>query len=114
MSQTNKTMVDKEYDEDDCIAYIRQANPESEGIRNLSDDDITYLIDLIYEYMDSRDLIPDEEEEIDEDDEFEVDVDDIYDYVSKNIKRDEMNIEISSEDFLNLYDSEVEYSESLL
>lgn len=114
MTQQKSQPEEKVYDEEQCLKHIRQTNSENERIANLSDDDLTYLIDLIYEYMDDKGFIPSEDEEIDADEEFEVDVDDIYDYVKKNISRDEMNISLSNEDFLDIYDAETEYSESLL
>ena len=114
MNNNNSNLTEKIYDEEECLAYIRQYNPSSSTLKALSDDDLTYIVDLIYEYMERNGLIPEDEDEGNDDEEFEIDLDDVFQFVTKNIKRDKMEITLSAEDFTCIYDAETEYSESLL
>lgn len=101
--------TEAEYDDDACIAFIRKETADSVAINALSEDDILYVIDLIYDYMESRGFLTGEE-----DDEFEVDLEELYQYVTKNIKRDEMEVTLSEEDFIRIFDAEATYTESLI
>ncbi len=51
MSEENKVL---EYDEDDSLKFIREFLPE-EMKNEFSDDEINYIVDLIYEFMKRRD-----------------------------------------------------------
>lgn len=74
--------VGLDYDEDDSIEFIQSYMPDSfKGL--LSNDDIVYLVDLIYEYYEEKGYLNDDaEEEI----EIEVDEEDLINYVYKHAK----------------------------
>lgn len=46
---------DLQYDEDDAVKFIRNFLP-GEVASKFSDDDINYVIDLIYEFYESKDI----------------------------------------------------------
>ena len=71
-----------------------------------SDDDITYITDVIYDYFESQGMLdPDLEEDP------EIDIDDLLDYIMKNSKRD--GFEFVREEVLFVVESEFDYEESL-
>ena len=70
-----------DYDEGDSVKFIRNYLPQ-ELKEKFSDDDINYIIDLIYEYYEEKGFIDDEA-----DDEVNIDEDELIDYVIKNAKR---------------------------
>lgn len=98
-----------EYDDDACIAFIRKQAAGNKVVSALSDDDIMYVIDLIYDFMESRGLMDEDDEE-----DFEVDLEELYEYVTKNIKRDEFDFTLSEEDFILIYDAEASYTDTLI
>ncbi|MDO4770589.1 hypothetical protein [Porphyromonas sp.] len=107
---TKKTdNVEMEYDDDACIAFIREQTAGSKAIKALSDDDIMYIIDLVYDFMESRGLMDEDDEE-----DFEVDLEELYQYVTKNIKRDEFDFSLTEDDFILIYDAEAEYTDTLV
>ncbi len=71
-----------DYDEDNSIEFIQSCMPDSfKGL--LSNDDIVYLVDLIYEYYEEKGYLSDDaEEEV----EIEVDEEDLINYVFKQAK----------------------------
>ena len=69
------------YDEGDSVKFIRNYLPQ-ELKEKFSDDDINYIIDLIYEYYEEKGFMDDEA-----DDEVNIDEDELIDYVIKNAKR---------------------------
>ena len=70
-----------DYDEGDSVKFIRNYLPQ-ELKEKFSDDDINYIIDLIYEYYEEKGFMDDEA-----DDEVNIDEDELIDYVIKNAKR---------------------------
>ena len=54
-----------EYDDSEAVAYIRKKLSPALKER-LSDDDIVYFVDLIYEYYESRGIIEEFEDESDD------------------------------------------------
>ena len=94
------------YDEDDATEYIQSCMPDSfKGL--LSNDDIIYLVDLIYEYYESKGYLND-----DADDEIEVDEDELIDYVLKNAKSAKVK-GLSSDVIEAVIDGELSYCETL-
>ena len=47
------------YDEDDAVKFIRKNNPSLD----LDDNQINYIIDLVYDYYESRGLLDEDKEE---------------------------------------------------
>ena len=74
------------YDDAASVAFIRNYIPQ-ELKELLSDDDIVYFVDLIYDYYESRGYISDDEDLSDEEP-IEVDEDELVDYVVRNAKKD--------------------------
>lgn len=74
-----------------------------------SDDDILYVLDLIYDFYESNGLIND-----DDDDEKEIDIDmeELTEYVVKNAKRDKM-ARFEAEEIEFIVNGEMEYCDSL-
>ena len=102
----NEKNVGLDYDEEDSIEFIQSYMPDSfKGL--LSNDDIVYLVDLIYEYYESKGYLND-----DADDEIEVDEDELIDYVLKNAKSAKIK-GLSSDVIEAVMEGELSYCESL-
>ena len=101
----NDKGIEIDYDEDDAIEYIQSSIPENIN-KKLSEDDIAYLIELIYEYYEEIGVLSDEV-----DDEFEIDEEELVDFVftsaqSANIKN--LTVEMVEA----VIDGELSYCES--
>lgn len=93
------------YDENDMIVFI-QTNAETEDIKNLDNDDLLYLADLVEEYLEDKGFLDDEEVDFDLYEKLVTGEDtDMYDFIIENIKRDEF------EDFSLSLDAFVEFME---
>jgi hypothetical protein len=78
----NKEKDILEYDEDDSVKFIQNHLPES--MKNeFSDDEINYIVDLIYEFYEEKGFL-----EEDEDREVEIDEDELFKYVAKNARKE--------------------------
>ena len=94
------------YDEDNATEFIQSCMPDRfKGL--LSNDDIIYLVDLIYEYYESKGYLSDDAEE-----EIEVDEEDLINYVLKNAKSAKIK-GLSSDVIEAVIDGELSYCESL-
>ncbi|MDD2313521.1 MAG: hypothetical protein WCR50_02090 [Proteiniphilum sp.] len=80
MSEENKVL---EYDEDDSLRFIQNHLPE-ELQGEFSDDEINYIVDLIYEFYEEKGFL----DENDDDTEIEIDEDELLEFVIKNARRD--------------------------
>ncbi|ULB33395.1 MULTISPECIES: hypothetical protein [Proteiniphilum] len=80
MSEENKVL---EYDEDDSLKFIREFLPE-EMKNEFSDDEINYIVDLIYEFYEEKGFL----NEDDEDSEIEIDEDELLEYIFENVRKD--------------------------
>ena len=80
MSEENKVL---EYDEDDSLRFIQNHLPE-ELQGEFSDDEINYIVDLIYEFYEEKGFL----DENDDDTEIEIDEDELLEFVNKNARRD--------------------------
>lgn len=94
-----------EYDEDAAILFIRNQLPQ-EMKEKFSDDDLTYIIDLIYEFYDSKGFLSDEEKSV------EVDLDELTAFVVKNAKKDKVG-NFSDDEVQFIVDAEIAYCETL-
>jgi len=94
-----------EYDEDVAIQFIRNHLPQ-ELKGKFSDDDLNYIIDLIYEFYDEKGFLNDEEKEV------EVDLDELTAFVVKNAKKDKVGT-YKEEEIQFIVDGEIAYCESL-
>ncbi|MDR1516934.1 MAG: hypothetical protein LBS52_02345 [Dysgonamonadaceae bacterium] len=71
-----------EYDEDDSVKFIRKQLPEDIQ-QTLSDDEINYIVDLIYEFYEERGYLNE-----DDDSEVEIDEDEVLTFVVDNARKD--------------------------
>lgn len=94
-----------EYDEDAAILFIRNQLPQ-EMKEKFSDDDLTYIIDLIYEFYDSKGFLSDEEKSV------EVDLDELTAFVVKNAKKNKVG-NFSDDEIQFIVDAEIAYCETL-
>lgn len=71
-----------EYDEDDSVKFIRKHLDEA--IKNdISDDEINYIVDLIYEFYEERGFLNE-----DDDSDIEIDEEEVLEFVIKNARKD--------------------------
>ncbi len=79
MSQEDKVL---EYDEDDSLRFIRENLPE-EMQDEFSDDEINYIVDLIYDFYEEKGYLEDD----DDDSEIEIDEDELLEYIYANARK---------------------------
>ena len=95
-----------EYDDEAAIVFIQKKLPKE---LNISDDEIQYVLDVIYDFYESKGLLNE-----DTDEEVEIVEEELLHYILKAVRKDEMDAEKLSEDNVQLIlDAEYEYSESL-
>lgn len=94
------------YDEDNSVKYIQNSMPDDlKG--QLKDDDIKYLVDLIYEYYEENGYLND-----DADDDIEIDEEELIKYISKNAKG--ANIKsLTAEQIEAVIEGELSYCDTL-
>ena len=100
-----KEIEDLIYDDQEAVKFIQNSLPQ-EVKGKFSDDDITYITDVIYDYFESQGMLDPTLEE-----DPEVDIEDLLDYIMKNSKRDGFKFE--REEVLFVVESEFDYEESL-
>ena len=98
------------YDDATSVAFIRNYIPQ-ELKELLSDDDIVYFVDLIYDYYESRGYISDDDDLSDEEP-IEVDEDELVDYVVRNAKKDGVG-KFDPDQIRFIVQGELEYCESI-
>ena len=93
------------YDEDDSVRFIRNYLPQ-EMKGKFSDDDINYIVDLIYDYYESNGLLDNTDEEV------EIDEDEVVSYVIKNAQKDGVG-KFEPEEITLIVQGEFEYCDSI-
>ena len=81
MSKEEKKVL--EYDEDESLRFIRENLPE-EMQDEFSDDEINYVVDLIYDFYEEKGYL---EENEDDDSEIEIDEDELLEYIGRNARK---------------------------
>lgn len=104
MNEESKNML--EYDEDDSVKFI-QANLPEEMQNEFSDDEINYIVDLIYEFYEEKGFLDEND-----DDDIEIDEDELLDYVLKNARKDNIR-EYSDEQIEAIVAGELAYCDTL-
>jgi hypothetical protein len=102
-------MDDKDllYDDGEAVKFIRNRLPEAlKG--KFSDDDINYVIDLIYDFYDAKGYI----DEDDDDREVEINEDELTAYVVKNALSDGVAA-YDADDVALIVEGEMAYCESI-
>ena len=95
-----------EYDDEAAIIFIQKKLPKE---LNISDDDIQYVLDVIYDFYESKGFLNE-----DTDEEVEIVEEELLHYILKAVKKDEMDADKLTEENVQLIlDAEFEYSESL-
>jgi len=79
MSEEKKVI---EYDEDDSLKFIQESLPE-EMKGEFSDDEINYIVDLIYEFYEEKGFLDEND-----DTEIEIDEDELLEYIFDNARED--------------------------
>jgi len=93
------------YDDDEAIKFIRNQIPQ-ELKEKFSDDDLNYLVDLIYEFYEDKGFLNDDDTEVD------IDLDELTAYVVKNAKKDKVGV-YTEEEIQFVVDAEIAYCDSL-
>jgi hypothetical protein len=94
-----------EYDEDESVIFIQNHLPQ-ELKEKFSNDDILYIVDLIYEFYESKGYLEESEEEV------EIDENELISFVVKQAKKDEMS-KYNEEDIAFIVQGELAYCESI-
>ncbi|MEA4839960.1 MAG: hypothetical protein VB110_03015 [Bacteroidales bacterium] len=94
-----------DYDDDEAIKFIRNQLPQ-ELKDKFSDDDLNYLIDLIYEFYEEKGYLTEEETEVD------IDLDELTAYVIKNAQKDKVGY-YTEDEIQFVVDGEIAYCDSL-
>lgn len=97
------------YDEDDAVKFIRNYLPQ-ELKEKFSDDDINYIVDLIYEFYDTKGFF--NEDETDDEADVEIDEDELIDFVVKNAQKDGVG-KFEAEEIGFVVQGELNYCESI-
>lgn len=104
MSDEKKVL---EYDEDDSVKFIQSHLPkEMQG--KFSDDDINYVVDIIYEYYEEKGFL----NETDDDCDVEINEDELINYVIEKTKKDD-EFDFSDEAIEAIVQGELSYCDSL-
>lgn len=96
------------YDEEDSVKFIRNYLPQ-ELKEKFSNDDICYIVDLIYEYYESQGIF---DEESDNDAEIDIDEDELVGFVVKNAQKDGVG-KFTPEEITFVVQGELGYCESI-
>ena len=105
-NQLNKINDELLYDEDDSVKFIQNYLPQ-ELKGKFSNDDINYIVDLIYDFYESNGMLDD-----DGDDEIEIDEEEVVNYVIKNAQKDGVG-KFEPEEITFIVQGELEYCDSI-
>lgn len=98
------------YDEDDSVKFIQNYLPQ-ELKGKFSNDDINYIVDLIYDFYESKGYL--NEDAVNNDsDAVEIDEDELIDYVVKNAQKDGVG-KFEPEAIAFIVQGELEYCDSI-
>ena len=97
------------YDDDESVKFIKKLLPDDLK-QKFDDDDIIYIVDLIYEFYDSKGLMDIEDE--DDDKEVDLDEDELIDFVVTNALADGIN-KYKAEEVEVIVQAELDYCESI-
>ena len=96
------------YDEDDSVTFIKNYLPQ-EMKDKFSNDDINYVVDLIYDFYESKGYLDDD---ADENKVVDIDEDEMVAFVSAAAKKDNKR-KFTKEEIGFIVDGEMEYCESI-
>lgn len=105
MSEENEMI----YDEDDSVKFIRNYLPIDLKDK-FSDDEINYIVDLIYEFYDTKGYFDDSKG--DDDTQIEIDEDELITFVIKNAQKNEVG-KFEPDEIAFIVQGELEYCDSI-
>lgn len=105
MSEKDDLMI---YDEDDSVKFIQNYLPQ-ELKGKFSNDDINYIVDLVYDFYDSKGYLTEDPEK---DGDVEIDEDELVEYVINNAKKDGVG-KYTPDEITFIVQGELEYCDSI-
>lgn len=97
------------YDEDEAVKFIQNSLPQ-ELKGKFSDDEINYIVDIVYDFYENKGLM---DSKAASDDEFiEIDEDEMVEYVLKNTKKDKIK-DFTAEEIAFIVRGELAYCDSV-
>lgn len=93
------------YDDDDAVRFIRNFIPQELKVK-LSDDDICYIVDLIYEFYEEKGYLDESETQV------EIDLDELTEFVIKQSLKDNVG-SFTEEEIRFVVDGEIAYCDSI-
>ena len=103
MSEENKVL---EYDEDESLKFIQKHLPEDMQ-DEFTDDEINYIVDLVYEFYEEKGFLDESD-----DSEIEIDEDELLEYVFENARGDDIR-DYTDEQIETIVAGELAYCDSL-
>lgn len=97
-----------QYDEDEAVKFIQNYLPQ-EIKEKYSNDDINYIIDVIYDFYEDKGFMGDD---ADDDSVVDIDEDEMVSYVLKNTRKDKI-ADFTEEDIAFIIQGEIAYCESI-
>jgi len=94
------------YDDEESIKFIRNYLPQ-EMKEKFTDDDLAYIVDLIYEYYDESGVF-----DADDDQAIDIDEDALVSFVVKQAKKDKVGA-YTADEVMFIVRGELEYCESI-
>ena len=96
------------YDDDEAVKFIKNYLPDN--LKNkFNDDDINYIIDLIYDFYDSKGFMDGDDED---DNDIDIIEDELVAYVVKNALSDGVG-KYDADDISSVVKGELEYCDSI-
>jgi hypothetical protein len=105
MSEKDDMLI---YDEDDSVKFIQNYLPQ-EMKGKYSNDDINYIVDLVYDFYESKGFMNEDPEK---DADVEIDEEELIAYVIKNAKKDGVG-KFEAEEISFIVQGELEYCDSI-
>jgi len=101
------------YDDNESVSFIKNLLPDDVK-QKFNDDDIIYIVDLIYDFYDSKGLMDLEDDGMDEDDDelVDFDEDELINFVVNSAIADGIN-KYKAEDVALIVKAELDYCESI-
>jgi len=96
------------YDEDDAVKFIQNYLPQ-EYKDKFSDDDINYIIDVMYDFYDEKGFL---DPDVSDEELVELDEDELIKFVFKNAKKDKVG-DFNQEEISFIVQGELQYCESI-
>ncbi len=96
------------YDEDDAVKFIQNYIPQ-EIKGKFTNDEITYIIDIVYDYYDEKGFMNDD---TDENSVVDIDEEEIVSYVLKYTKKDKIN-SFTADEIAFIIQGELAYCDSI-